>query len=80
MGRSRIAGAAVVVGLLLLPGASEAKFPAADEGAEPLPGVTITGIGLARPEGDAVSRAVRDARRRASSIAEAIDVQLGGVE
>jgi hypothetical protein len=80
MRRSRIAGTAVVVGLLLLPAAGEAKFPAADAGTEPLPGVTITGIGLARPGDDAVSRAVRDARRRASSIAAAIDVQLGDVD
>jgi hypothetical protein len=74
------AGAAIVVGMLLLPGASLAKFPAGDEGSAALPGITITGVGLARAEDDAVSRAVRDARRRASSIAEAIDVQLGEVD
>ncbi|HYG95823.1 MAG TPA: SIMPL domain-containing protein [Solirubrobacterales bacterium] len=85
MGRLRTAhglaaGAAVVVGLLLLPGAGEAKFPMGDEGSEALPGVTITGIGLARAEDDAVSRAVRDARRRAASIAGVLGIQLGDVE
>jgi hypothetical protein len=79
MRKSRIAGAAIVVGLLL-PAAGQAKFPAGDESSDPLPGITITGVGLARPEGDAVSRAVRDARRRASSIAEAVGVQLGDAD
>jgi hypothetical protein len=80
MARGLTAGAAIVVGLLLLPGASQAKFPSGDEGSDPLPGITITGVGLARPEGDAVSHAVRDARRRARAIARAIDVQLGDAD
>ena len=68
---------------LALPGAAHAQYGTFPEETEP--GVTISGVGLARAGHEALAdgRAMRDARRRARAIAGAAGVRLGaatGVE
>jgi hypothetical protein len=84
-----VARLALAVGILLavLPAPAFAQFgapffpslPSEDYG----PGITVSGIGFAplgeRARDRATARAVGDARRRAESIAAALDVSLGGL-
>lgn len=72
-------GVAMVLGLLIPAGAA-AKVPVEDGPFEGPPGLTVTGIGFAPAASEAAAQAVRDARRRAGSIARALGLDLGGTE
>jgi len=80
---TRIALIAVVLLLAVAPGQASAQFggPFPQQSEDYGPGITVAGAGFA-PFGDraaATSRAVGDARRRAESIAMALNVPLGEV-
>lgn len=62
------------------PATAEAKFSGEGGASEAPPGITVTGIGFAPANADAVSRAVRDARQRAAAIAGALRLELGKPE
>lgn len=71
---------ALAAALSLHAPAVEAKLSGEGGTSEARPGVTVTGIGFAPANVDAVSRAVHDARQRAAAIASALRLALGGVE
>lgn len=70
----------LVILSLLVPVGAAAKFPAESGGADTPPGVTVTGLGFARADSEAARHAVADARRRAETVAGALDVEIAGVE
>jgi hypothetical protein len=74
-------GAALLTALSLQgPVTGEAKSSGEGRPPEDSAGISVTGIGFAPARTDAVDRAVRDARQRATAIASALELELGGVE
>jgi hypothetical protein len=73
---------AVLAALLALsaPLTAAAKGPSESREAEAPPGITVTGIGFGPATGEALERAVRDARQRATLIAGPLGLELGAVE
>lgn len=73
-------GAVLVLLVLSVPATAAAKGPFESGDAEAPPGVTVTGIGFGPASGEALERAVRDARQRANLVAGPLGIELGEVE
>lgn len=70
---------AIALGGSIAP-AAVAKIPVESDAFDGPPGLTVTGVGFAPADPKAAARAVRDAGRRADSIARALHLELGGPE
>jgi hypothetical protein len=75
-----LAGVAALSGTALAPGGAEAKGLGGERDAEAAPGITVTGVGFGRRDGEATDRALADARRRAAAVAAVLDVAVGAPE